>query len=204
MFRSPHHKNWVSGEEKDARQTSAYIDLWRKEARSVSSGVGSGDETQQRCNQRWNLIRTVGAWTHSLPVEFFPPLLHHITPTQAEDRGLCFDNSFFWQPGQIDSEPDTFVSQAANQKTIFSRLISSISLSPTPQQQKPCRSLARAKTGAGMCKWWNYSGSVSCRGVKEISRLFYTFWHLLLLKLKLEIGMLVGKIKHCGGGFKNH
>ena len=161
MFRSPHRKNLVSGEEKDARQTSAYIDLWRKEARSVSSGVGSGDETQQRCNQRWNLIRTVGAWTHSLPVEFFPPLLHHITPTQAEDRGLCFDNSFFWQPGQIDSEPDTFVSQAANQKTIFSRLISSISLSPTPQQQKPCRSLARAKTGAGMCKWWNYSGSVS-------------------------------------------
>ena len=85
----------------------------------MSSGVGSGDETQQRCNQRWNLIRTVGAWTHSLPVEFFSTLLHHITPTQAEDRGLCFDNSFFWQPGQIDSEPDTFVSQAANQKTIF-------------------------------------------------------------------------------------
>ena len=103
----------------------------------------------------------MGAWTHSLAAEFFPPLLHHITPTQAEDRGLCFDNSFFWQPGQIDSEPDTFVSQAANQKTIFSRLISSISLSPTPQQQKPCSSLARAKTGAGMCKWWYYSGSVS-------------------------------------------
>ena len=133
----------------------------------------------------------------SIP-QFFPPLLHHITPTQAEDRGLCFDNSFFWQPGQIDSEPDTFVSQAANQKTIFSRLISSISLSPTPQQQKPCRSLARAKTGAGMCKWWNYSGSVSCRGVKEISRLFYTFWHLFLLKPKLEIGMLVCKIKIVG------
>ena len=86
-------------------------------------------------------------------------------------------------------------------KRSSSRLISSISLSRTPQQQKPCRSLARAKTGAGMCKWWNYSGSVSCRGVKEISRLFYTFWHLLLLKLKLEIGMLVGKIKNCGGGF---
>ena len=161
----------------------------------MSSGVGSGDETQQRCNQRWNLIRTVGAWTHSLPVEFFPPLLHHITPTQAEDRGLCFDNSFFWQPGQIDSEPDTFVSQAANQKTIFSRLISSISLSPTPQQQKPCRSLARAKTGTGMCKWWNYSGSVSW--MIELSTKFrgnfsifkestFSFYKCISAKLNIE------------------